>query len=70
MAPECTTGRKFLRSIKSDVYSYGVLVLEIITGHKIYTFEGQNSEGLVEYVSAYIHCNFVVASIPVNENNS
>jgi serine/threonine protein kinase len=51
MAPECTSGRKFLLSIKSDVYSYGVLVLEIITGHKIYTFEGQNSEGLVEYVS-------------------
>lgn len=50
MAPECTSGRKFLLSIKSDVYSYGVLVLEIITGHKIYTFEGQNSEGLVEYV--------------------
>ncbi|AQK43317.1 hypothetical protein ZEAMMB73_Zm00001d025253 [Zea mays] len=51
MAPECTSGRKLLLSIKSDVYSYGVLVLEIITGHKIYTFEGQNSEGLVEYVS-------------------
>ncbi|EES12042.1 hypothetical protein SORBI_3006G055000 [Sorghum bicolor] len=50
MAPECTSGRKFLLSIKSDVYSYGVLVLEIITGHKIYTFEGQDSEGLVEYV--------------------
>jgi hypothetical protein len=49
MAPECTSGRKLLLSIKSDVYSYGVL--EIITGHKIYTFEGQNSEGLVEYVS-------------------
>ncbi|XP_066347089.1 cysteine-rich receptor-like protein kinase 25 [Miscanthus floridulus] len=50
MAPECTSGRKLLLSIKSDVYSYGVLVLEIITGHKIYTFEGQDSEGLVEYV--------------------
>ncbi|CAN6248381.1 unnamed protein product [Urochloa humidicola] len=50
MAPECTSGRKFQLSIKSDVYSYGVLVLEIITGHKIYTFEGHNSEGLVEYV--------------------
>jgi serine/threonine protein kinase len=51
MAPECTSGQKFLLSIKSDVYSYGVLVLEIITGHKIYRFEGQDSEGLVEYVS-------------------
>jgi len=50
IAPECTSGRKFLLSIKSDVYSYGVLVLEVITGHKIYTFEGQKSEGLVEYV--------------------
>ena len=29
-----------------------MLVLEIITGHKIYTFEGQDSEGLVEYVSS------------------
>jgi serine/threonine protein kinase len=52
MAPECTLCHKFLLSIKSDVYSYGVLVLEIITGHKIYTFEGQNSESLVEYVSS------------------
>ncbi|TVU15720.1 hypothetical protein EJB05_39258, partial [Eragrostis curvula] len=50
MAPECTSGRKLQLSIKSDVYSYGVLVLEIITGRKIHTFEGQNSEGLVEYV--------------------
>ncbi|CAN6294838.1 unnamed protein product, partial [Urochloa humidicola] len=50
MAPECTSGPKFQLSIKTDVYSYGVLVLEIITGHKIHTFEGQNSEGLVGYV--------------------
>ncbi|GJN27797.1 hypothetical protein PR202_gb15848 [Eleusine coracana subsp. coracana] len=47
---ECTFGRKLQLSIKSDVYSYGVLVLEIITGHKINTFEGENFEGLVEYV--------------------
>lgn len=50
MVPEGTSGRKFLLSIKSDVYSYGVLVLEIITSHKIYTFGGQQSEGLVESV--------------------
>ncbi|GJN03109.1 hypothetical protein PR202_ga20518 [Eleusine coracana subsp. coracana] len=41
---ECTLGRKLQLSIKSDVYSYGVLVLEINT------FEGENFEGLVEYV--------------------
>ncbi|CAN6319748.1 unnamed protein product [Urochloa humidicola] len=56
MAPECTSGPKFQLSIKTDVYSYGVLVLEIITGHKIHTFEGQNSEGLVGYVSAEKFC--------------
>lgn len=64
MAPECTSGGKYQLSIKSDVYSYGVLVLEIVTGRKIHTFEGHNSEGLVEYVSAHTFgrsarfCNF------------
>ena len=65
MAPECTSGRKFLLSIKSDVYSYGVLVLEIITGHKIYTFEGQDSEGLVEYVSGAQISSWHISSLRI-----
>lgn len=39
-------------SVKSDVFSFGVLVLEIVTGKKNSTFETIGSEeGLLGYVS-------------------
>ena len=42
-------------SVKSDVFSFGVLVLEIISGQKNSSFaEGENVEGLLSYVSAII----------------
>lgn len=48
IAPECYAEGKF--SSKSDVYSYGVMVLEIIVGQRITRFENENCTGLVEHV--------------------
>lgn len=42
-------------SIKSDVFSFRVLVLEIISGEKNSSFaEGENVEGLLSYASVNI----------------
>ncbi|KAK2992191.1 hypothetical protein RJ640_005678, partial [Escallonia rubra] len=49
MAPECTIHGQF--SEKSDVFSFGVLVLEIISGQKNYCFQ-KSEKDLLSYVSA------------------
>ena len=42
-------------SIKSDVFSFGVLILEIVSGQKIISFRnGKNVEYLLNYVSMLI----------------
>ena len=48
MSPEYAMDGQF--SIKSDVYSYGILILEIITGKKNSTIY-QESSNLVGHVS-------------------
>nr|XP_027060767.1 cysteine-rich receptor-like protein kinase 25 [Coffea arabica] len=49
MAPEYTRRGQF--SVKSDVFSFGVVILEIITGKKNSTFsQSEDSEDLVSYV--------------------
>lgn len=48
IAPECISGHQF--STKSDVYSYGVVVMSIIVGHSVHAFETESSTNLVEYV--------------------
>ena len=53
MAPEYAIHGRF--SVKSDVFSFGVLVLEIISGKKIGDFQnGENEEDLLSYVSKNI----------------
>ena len=51
MAPEYVMRGHF--SIKSDVFSYGVLVLEIISGKKNSgTFENDETKDLLSFVSS------------------
>ena len=53
MPPEYVIHGQF--SVKSDVFSFGVLVLEMVTGQKNNTFRGlDNEEGLLNYVSYII----------------
>ncbi|KAL5579126.1 hypothetical protein UlMin_011568 [Ulmus minor] len=48
MAPEYAGHGRF--SVKSDVFSFGVLVLEIISGQKVNNFrQGENTESLMSY---------------------
>ena len=50
MAPEYAMLGHF--SVKSDVFSFGVLILEIVTGQKITYFRnGEDKEYLPSYVS-------------------
>ena len=52
MPPEYAMRGRF--SIKSDVFSFGVLVLEIMSGQKVTRFRnGDVGENLLTYVSAY-----------------
>ena len=58
MPPEYVYHGQF--SVKSDVFSFGVLVLEMVTGHKNHTFRGEDSgEGLLDYVSYSIFTYFI-----------
>lgn len=53
MAPEYIMFGQF--SIKSDIFSFGVLVLEIISGKKCNgVFHGQSMEDLLSFVSCYL----------------
>lgn len=52
MSPEYAMGGHF--SVKSDVFSFGVLVLEIISGRKNSGFHHPEHDlNLLGYVSAY-----------------
>jgi serine/threonine protein kinase len=48
MAPEYAMRGQF--STKADVFSYGIIVLEILTGRTIYCIPGQTDEDLLSYV--------------------
>jgi hypothetical protein len=49
MSPEYPMHGEFFE--KSDVYNFGVLVLEIISGKKNNNFESEGVEDLLSYVS-------------------
>jgi serine/threonine protein kinase len=48
MAPEYAMRGIF--STKSDVFSYGIIVLEILTGRTVYCMPGQMDDDLLSYV--------------------
>lgn len=53
MAPEYAMHGQF--SVKSDVFSFGVLVLEIVSGQKNSSVRhGENIEDLVSFVSHFL----------------
>ena len=54
MAPEYVNHGQF--SPKSDVFSFGILVLEIVSGQRNNCLRNEENVGyyLLEYVSAYI----------------
>jgi len=55
MSPEYAWAGLF--SEKSDIYSFGVLMLEIISGKRISRFiYGDESKGLLAYVSETTYC--------------
>ncbi len=57
MAPEYAMHGHF--SIKSDVFSFGVLMLEIVSGQKNNCFQiGENVKDLISYVSTIIFSTF------------
>jgi serine/threonine protein kinase len=59
MAPEYAMFGEF--SVKSDVFSFGVLVLEIISGQKACrVLDGQNPEDLLSFVSPVLPLLFLV----------
>ena len=50
MTPEYAMYGQF--SVKSDVFSFGVLVLEIVSGQKNHNFRhGESAEDILSYVS-------------------
>jgi serine/threonine protein kinase len=59
MAPEYAMFGQF--TVKSDVFSFGVLVLEIISGQKIsrIILQGQSQEDLLSFVSPYLSLLFL-----------
>ena len=61
MAPEYAQRGQF--SVKSDVFSFGVLVLEIVSGQKVKNFpRGEKVESLLSYVSIY-SCRFYLFNL-------
>ena len=53
MAPEYAMHENF--SVKLDVYSFGVLILEIVSGQKnTCSGNGKNAEDLISFVSMNI----------------
>jgi hypothetical protein len=57
-------------SIKSDVFSFGVLILEIVCGQKITRFHyGENIEDLLSYVSMNINWYILFSFVMEREKN-
>ena len=65
MSPEYAMQGRF--SVKSDVFSFGVLILEIISGQKNNCFyQSEHDEDLSSYVSGSNYLNFVLNFMNAN----
>ena len=65
MSPEYAMQGRF--SVKSDVFSFGVLILEIIIGKKNNCFyQSEHDEDLLSYVSGSNYLNFVLNFMNAN----
>ena len=65
MSPEYAMQGRF--SVKSDVFSFGVLILEIISGQKNNCFyQSEHDEDLLSYVSGSNYLNFVLNVMNAN----
>ncbi|KOM24588.1 hypothetical protein LR48_Vigan2330s000100 [Vigna angularis] len=61
MAPEYALHGQF--SAKSDVFSFGVLILEIVSGQKNSGINnGENMEDLLSFVSLFLVTHFFFAA--------
>ncbi|PHT81256.1 hypothetical protein T459_14271 [Capsicum annuum] len=76
MAPEYATGRKILSgkrkrfSDKSDVFSFGVLVLKIISGRKsTISWNETSSLSLLRYVRLLLNANFQKTALTENTHS-
>lgn len=59
MPPEYVINGNF--SIKTDVFSFGVLVLEIISGQKVSKYsQGENGESLLSFVSTNLKLKYFI----------
>jgi serine/threonine protein kinase len=64
MPPEYALRGHF--SVKTDVFSFGVLVLEIVSGQKVSAFHSEdNVEGLLNYVSTLSLCKLHFLTLKV-----
>lgn len=61
MAPEYVRQGHF--SVKSDIFSFGVLILEIITGQKNSSFQIGEADNLLSYVSRNHHNHLLSVEI-------
>lgn len=54
-------------SIKSDVFSFGVLVLEIVTGRRNYVSYDNEQDDLINLVSTFACLDMILRSLGVGE---
>jgi serine/threonine protein kinase len=60
MAPEYAMGGIF--STRSDIFSFGILVLEILTARPVYSMLGQMEEDILTYVR-FTELDFFISTI-------
>lgn len=65
LAPECWQGQGL--SLQSDIYAFGVMLVEVLTGEKPYQIQKNSDESQDSIVSkwAIVHCQAAIPSLPI-----